>query len=77
MPRFSKNFGAIADRTYKIVHYLCKTAELKKGGGDNMDMSFGISSNVLVAGETGTGKTYFLKALIKEITQKRDSEATI
>ena len=42
-----------------------------------MDMSFGISSNVLVAGETGTGKTYFLKALIKEITQKRDSEATI
>lgn len=42
-----------------------------------MDMSFGISSNVLVAGATGTGKTYFLKALIKEITQKRDSEATI
>lgn len=42
-----------------------------------MAMSFGISSNVLVAGETGTGKTYFLKALIKEITQKRDSEAII
>lgn len=42
-----------------------------------MDMSFGISSNVLVAGETGTGKTCFLKALIKEITQKRDSEAII
>lgn len=40
-------------------------------------MSFGISSNVLVAGETGTGKTYFLKALIEEITQKRDSEAII
>lgn len=42
-----------------------------------MDMSFGISSNVLVAGETGTGKTCFLKALIKEITQNSDSEATI
>lgn len=42
-----------------------------------MDMSFGFSSNVLVAGATGTGKTYFLKALIKEITQKRDSEAII
>lgn len=40
-------------------------------------MSFGISSNVLVAGGTGTGKTYFLKALIKEITRKRDPEAII
>lgn len=42
-----------------------------------MDMSFGISSNLLVAGSTGSGKTYFLKALIKEITQKSDSKATI
>ncbi|MBO8426153.1 MAG: ATP-binding protein [Firmicutes bacterium] len=42
-----------------------------------MDMSFDISSNLLVAGETGTGKTYFLKALIKKITQNSDSEANI
>lgn len=42
-----------------------------------MDMSFGISSNMLIAGETGTGKTYFLKALIKEITQNSDSKANI
>ena len=29
-----------------------------------MDMSFGISSNVLVAGETGTGKTYMAFQII-------------
>lgn len=42
-----------------------------------MDMSFGISSNVLVTGETGTGKTYFLTALIKEINGKREPEAIV
>lgn len=42
-----------------------------------MDMSFGISSNVLVAGPTGNGKTYFLTALIKEINGKREPEAII
>ena len=42
-----------------------------------MDMSFGISSNVLVAGPTGNGKTYFLTALIKEINRKREPEAII
>ena len=31
----------------------------------------------LIEAAAGTGKTYFLKAIIKEITQKRDSEATI